>query len=261
VIGPPDLAALESLVASDEIGDRAFAAGALLLARRSEHRDAIERLTQRLRDTARRHHAGLQDRIRSSTVDRLALATRLLCAPAEVRDHLAEEILDIAYPPVEESEDGTPDADTLDAPSGVPEILFAVERSGLAPGKTFVDLGSGAGKVVLLVAILTGATAIGMESDPRRLAEALRAAAWLGLDGVRFVGADIRRDPLPAADVYYMHIPFAGSAEVVGRLEAMAAARKVRLFSQALDLEKFPWLARPGGERTGSYWLEMYEGR
>jgi SAM-dependent methyltransferase len=252
VTGEPDLAALEPLVTSADIRDRAFAAGALLLARRAENRDAVARLRARLHETARNQHAELQDRIRRGTLDRRAFASMLAEAPAEVRDHLAEEILDIAYPP----EGALPAADVLDAPSGVAEILFAVEQAGLDREKTFVDLGSGAGKVVLLVAILTGATSIGMELDPRLLGEASRAAGWLGLSSARFVAGDIRQAPLPMADVYYMHIPFAGSEEVVDRLAAVAAHRKIRLLSQAIDLRRFPWLAARG---TGRYWLEVYE--
>jgi SAM-dependent methyltransferase len=258
----PDLASLEPLVASDDVHDRAFAAGVLLLSRRpkdrDENRDEVARLYASLRRTARSRHAEIQDRIRAGTVDRAALVARLVEAPAEVRNHLAEEILDIAYPATPDLDSPPPAAGVLDAPSGVSEIFFAVERSGLGAAGTFVDLGSGAGKVVLLAAILTGATAIGLETDPRLLSEARRAAAWLGLDRARFVAGDIRNAPLPAADVYYMHIPFAGSADVVARLEAIAATRKIRLFSQALDLARFPWLTRQG---AGSYWLEMYEGR
>ena len=250
----PDLASLERLVESEDVRDRAFVAGALLLSRRPENRDDVARLYARVHRTARQQHAEIQARIRAGTVDRAGLAARLREAPADIQNHLAEEILDVAYPPL----DAPPAAaGVLDAPSGVPEILFAVEEGGLDPASTFVDLGSGAGKVVLLVAILTGATATGIEMAPELLDEARRASAWLGLDRARFVGGDLRAAALPAADVYYMHIPFAGSADVIGRLETVAATRKIRLFSQALDLARFPWLTRKG---AGSYWLEMYEG-
>src|SRR6185437_7809419 len=128
-----------------DVRDRAFAASALLLARRPENREEVARLYARVHETARSRHARIQGRIRAGTVDRAALVAELLDAPAEIRNHLAEEILDIAYPPLDDAP--PPAAGVLDAPSGVSEILFAIERAGLDAASTFVDLGSGAGKV------------------------------------------------------------------------------------------------------------------
>jgi hypothetical protein len=252
---PPTLDAIEQLAMSADIGDRAFAASVLSMRRRSEDSERVAALYERLHEGASGHHEEVRRRLRAGTLDRQALLARLLAAPLAIRDHLVEEILGIAYPPLLEPE-LPPDAIPY-CPSGLVEIQFMLERAGLGPGKTFVDLGSGLGKVVLLVALLTGARAYGMELDPHLVRRARAAAQALSLDGALFLEGDIRDAPLPAADVYYMYIPLTDSAAVVGRLAACAAERKVCLFSQALNLTHVPWLAP---SRASSHWLEMYEG-
>ncbi len=142
-------------------------------------------------------------------------------------------------------------------PSGLAEILFMLENANLGPGKTFVDLGSGLGKVVLMAALLTGARAYGVEIDSLALARARSVAQSLRDDNAHFIEGDIRDVALPPADVYYMYIPLSHSTALVERLRVLAAERSIVLSSQALDLTHLPWL-RPGN--AASYWLEMYEG-
>jgi precorrin-6B methylase 2 len=134
--------------------------------------------------------------------------------------------------------------------------VFALEQTRLGAGSAWVDLGAGHGKVVLLVALLSGARALGIELDARAVASAQAAAAALNLHNAGFVQGDVRTAPLPDADVYYMFMPFLGSAELVARLEPVARRRKLRLLCQTLDTSGLPWL-RATGHR--SYWLESYE--
>ena len=62
-----------------------------------------------------------------------------------------------------------------------------------------MDLGSGLGKVALLVALLTGARAYGVEIDPCLVSRARAAARSLDLQSAEFIEGDIRRDLLPPA--------------------------------------------------------------
>jgi hypothetical protein len=250
----PDLHALETLATSESLPDRAFAASELRRRADSGGDNAVRALYERVRATAARVHAPVRDRIRSGGFDRRALDGALSDAAREHRDHLLEEILGIAYPPLDAG--GRAGEVVLDATSGVDEILFMIEHSGLGPGKKLVDLGAGAGKVVLLTATLTGATAEGLEIDSPLVAHANAAAAALGLGNrARFGLVDIRDAELPRAEVYYMYIPLIGAASLVTRLEPTARERRFVLFCQALDLARFPWLRRTG---HASYWLEMY---
>ena len=152
----PSLAELERLAESAEISDRAFAASVLRLHGRPDDRRAA--VYDRIRETALRAHERIRAKLRTRSLDREAFLAEVEAAPIALRDHLVEEILGIAYPPL----DPTPlPSDLVDyAPSGLAEIAFMLERAGLGPGATFVDLGAGLGKVVLLVALLTGAHAV-----------------------------------------------------------------------------------------------------
>jgi SAM-dependent methyltransferase len=248
------LSSLERLAASAEIRDRAFAAGALGLAREAVEPELVRRLYARIDETARREHAAIRARIRSGGMSSDALLAMLTHTPLDIRDHLVEEILGIAYPPL----DRAPAEREVnrDFTSSLQEILFVIEHSRLGPDSSFVDLGAGLGKVVLLVALLTGAHSWGLELDSQLVAGARSAARSLGLERAQFLQADIRDAPLPPADAYYLFIPFLGSAAVAERLAPIAAQRRLVLFSQALDLAAVPWLRATGAR---SYWLEMYE--
>jgi SAM-dependent methyltransferase len=251
---PPGFEVLEELVMSADIRDRAYAASVMSLGSRTADRERVAILFQRLRDRGRDHHTEVRRRIHDGTLDRRAFLARLRETSLETRDHLIEEILDIAYVP--QLDAALPPKAFTYCPSGLAEILFMLENAGLGPGKTFVDLGAGLGKVVLLVALLTGARAYGVEIDPHLVRHAHAAARSLRLDDAHFIEGDIRRAPLPSADVYYMYIPLAHPASVVGRLPTSAANERVLVFAQAMDLTHLPWLRR---SRASSYWLEMYE--
>jgi protein-L-isoaspartate O-methyltransferase len=245
----PTLQELESLAESPDIRDRAFVASALVLQRNTVEAWRIARVYERIRTTARTEHAELQASIRRGELDAAALERRLTAVAPELRDHFIEELLDVAYPPLAHDV-------TRNSPSGLAEVRFMLEHGRLAPGRALVDLGSGLGKVVLLTALLTGARACGIELDSRLVEHARAAAAHLRLDRAQFVVGDIREAPLPEADVYYLFIPFSGSAQVVERLAPIAARRPFLLFSQALELGQTPWLRATG---RACYWLQMYE--
>ena len=251
----PSLITLERLATSADIRDRAFAASALCLRRHAvADRAEIVAVYERIRETAALEHAEVRARIRSGTLDTRAFLAQLREAPPNIRDHLVEEVLGIAYPPLEDH--SLPHDASWYSPSGLSEILFTLERADLGPGKTFVDLGSGLGKVVLLVALLSGASAHGVELDPELAVQAQAAARSLNLDNAHFIAGDIRESPLPTADVYYMFIPLSRSADVASRIREFAGERRILLFSQTLDLKRLPWLR---SAKAASYWLEMYE--
>jgi len=250
---PAAWAALEELARSSDLGDRAIAASELRRQSGEDRQPEVDRLYGVVRETALREHRVVRGALEFGPASRHLLGERASQVPLELRDHLIEEILDVAYAPLETG--GASSELILDAPSRMAEILFAIDRGEPGPRRAFVDLGSGGGKVVLLVALLTGARAIGIERDGRLVAHAQRAARALGLTSASFVEGDLTRDPLPEGDIYYMFIPSVRSADIVARLAPAASARKIVLVSQALDLRRFPWLTPCG---AFSYCLEMY---
>lgn len=250
----PSLEELAQLADSGSLADRAFAASSLQLKAGSTPSREVSNIYERIRRAGFRAHAELRAKIASGAFDRASFLRQLEAQPLELRDHWVEEALGIAYPPLVPH--ALPRELVSYSPTGVTEVSFMLEQGDLGPGHVLVDLGSGLGKVVLLVALLAGVQAIGIELDSELVACARAAASALQLPGVSFIQGDLREVPLPPADVYYMFIPLARSADILPRLEPVARQRRFVLFSQELDLARAPWLRRTG---RGSYWLERFE--
>lgn len=187
-----------------------------------------------------------------------ALRAHFDALPPLERDHGVEEVLGIAYPPLEERE--MPREMIAYQPSGYDEIVHALDTTALGPEGRFVDVGSGMGKAVLLAALLSGAEAVGIERDPTLHDHARRAARDLSVERARFVNADASEAGLDDADVYFLYIPFTG-AVLEGFLARLLEARgrgtprRRHLCAGAIDVERHPSLAIAG---TPSSWMHVY---
>ena len=260
VTQPPSWEELEALVKSPALADRAFAAGALRL-RWWRDRDGGDKaraadLLATLREHSLAHHAEVRDRIRSQALRGEALRLLIDAVPEDLRDSWVEEVLDVTSPPMEEPvlERGL----VTYVPSGVAEIVHAVEAAKLGPAHTFVDLGSGMGKVVLLASLLSGARGLGIELDATLARSSRAAAASLALRDVQIVEEDARKADLSRGDVFFMYLPFTGAPfeAVMRRIEEVARRRRVVVCAVAIDVRRFGWL-RP--IETASSWMQVYE--
>jgi hypothetical protein len=252
--GGPSLDELGALARSAHLADRAFANGALRLhyARHPGERDATRAAYAAAREAAGQHHAPLRLALREG---RLRLRPALEALAPQDRDTWVEELLDLAHPPLDEAV--LPNELTPFVPSGVEELLFALDGAAPGPSDTVVDLGAGNGKVVLLAHLLTGARAHGIELDEALVAQGRDAAAALGLGGVTFDVADARTAALPEARVFYLYSPFKGAVldEVMARLEARAQERELVV---CCSPSAAPWLVAQPGERS---WCVVHRSR
>jgi hypothetical protein len=248
----PSWSELSRLVESASLEDRAFAAGELQL-RFSRDPDRARELYSALGRRSLEVHAEARARIRSGTLRGAALRALIEQTPAGLRDHFVEELLDVAYPPLEPQELSR-ELVTY-CPSGWTEIAHALDHTHPT---ALVDLGSGLGKVVLLTALLTNARAHGIELDPALVHHAQNAATSLDVATASFACTDARDAPLPDADVFYLYVPFTGAAltAVLTRLQAITDYRPIVVCSQALDTTRHPWLR---SRNTPSFWLEIYD--
>ncbi|MFO0738404.1 MAG: hypothetical protein U0270_21095 [Labilithrix sp.] len=240
---------LRALIEGGGVADRAFADGVIRM-----KRGELVTLHPLLVETAARVHGALRARI----VDGLRgdeLRSIFDAQPevdGEGRDHFVEEVLGIAYPPLEESTPGPEQIPYL--PSGYAEIVHAFDATGLRAGETFFDIGAGLGKAVMLAELLTGATAVGVELDAVLHAEATHAARALGLRSA-FTCGDARTAPWPArADVVFMYLPFTGTVleAVMVRVDALAPRF---VCAGTLDRARHPSLHVLGAPRS---WLQIY---
>jgi protein-L-isoaspartate O-methyltransferase len=205
-------------------------------------------------------HAELRARIAKGELRGRALREHFDAVPPLERDHFVEEVLGIAYPPLEEPA-LSPDLMTY-APSGYDEIVHAFDVSALGPADRFLDLGAGLGKVVMLAALLTGAKSTGIERDGVLCELGEVARRELGLGGVRLERGDARQVQSAEADVIFMYLPFSGEvlATVLARLltdpqRSAARARRRFLCTGPLALERYPGLALAGPSKS---WLNVY---
>ncbi|MFO7168266.1 MAG: class I SAM-dependent methyltransferase [Chloroflexota bacterium] len=112
-------------------------------------------------------------------------------------------------------------------------ILELVERAALAGDDIFYDLGSGLGHVPILVNLLSGAPARGVEIDPALCDYARARATELGLPGVTFIRADARAADYSEGTVFFMYTPFRGAMleAALEKLRRDTRGRAIRLFS------------------------------
>lgn len=93
-----------------------------------------------------------------------------------------------------------------------PTILLALEQLAPSPGSTFIDLGSGYGRVGLVLGLLrTDVQFIGYEYVGHRVQVAQAAADRSGLaEHVQFFEQDLSSPEfrIPEAEIYYMYDPF-----------------------------------------------------
>ncbi|HXN30460.1 MAG TPA: class I SAM-dependent methyltransferase [Polyangiaceae bacterium] len=182
----------------------------------------------------------------------------LASLPPSGRDAAIEEHFGIApsVPPA------TPPGEHLIGyhPSGVAAIVHALMAVPVSADDVFVDLGSGLGKVVLLAALLTGATARGIELQPALVERARESATRLGVNA-RFHVGDVREADLDDGTVFFLYAPFTGPvlAAAMDRLRAVAERRAIVVCALGIDLDRSaPWLVR---RAIHSFWLAIYDSR
>lgn len=129
-------------------------------------------------------------------------------------------------------------------------ILDLIESARPGPADFFCDVGSGLGQACLLVRLLTGARARGIEFEPAYAAYARDCASDLRLSGVEFPACDARAADYRAPTLLYLYTPFRGRMlkEVLDRMRRQCRA-DVRVFAYGPCLEEISgqdWL-RPAG--------------
>lgn len=110
-------------------------------------------------------------------------------------------------------------------------VLDMVQRAQLGSGDVFYDLGSGLGHVPIVVSLLSGARAVGIEVDPGLCAYARRCATALSVNTVEFRNEDARTAAFAGGTVFFLYTPFRGTMlrTVLDRLHMEAEQRPIRI--------------------------------
>lgn len=134
-------------------------------------------------------------------------------------------------------------------------ILQLLARADIQRDDVVFDLGSGLGWVVVLVALLREARAVGIEYEPAFVDYARSCAQALNLSRARFVHADAREASVTEATVFFLYTPFRGQMlqQVLERLRVEAGARAIRLCTYGpctAEVARADWLGLRAGDPT-----------
>lgn len=117
-------------------------------------------------------------------------------------------------------------------------LLLALRYLRIPSGTRFVDLGSGFGRVGLVVGLLRpDITFTGFEIVSQRADMATAASEWLGMKAhVSFITQDLSAPDfaIPEAETYYLYDPFNESTytHVLTQLNVIAAKRKINVITK-----------------------------
>jgi hypothetical protein len=262
-----DLGPLHTLARTGDGRDRAYVDAMIRMqwARTQDdgERAALQELHRVVNESARHAHRVVRAAIANGTLRGPLLRRRFEDAPMLERDHFVEEVLGIAYPPLDET--AVAQEVVGYAPSGYDEIVHALDVTKLGPSERFLDIGSGTGKAVLLAALLTGAASTGIEREAPLNDVAVDAARELRLEHVRFTRGDAREIALDDVDVFFMYLPFTGAPleTMMSRISETVARRSPNaprpfLCAGALDAGRWPELVSAGPAKS---WLHVYSWR
>lgn len=112
-------------------------------------------------------------------------------------------------------------------------ILALIENAGLKEDDVFFDLGSGLGHVTILVNLITGIKAIGIEYEPAYCNYANACVLALNLNDIKFIHADARNANYDEGTVFFMYTPFTGGIlqDVLNKLSEQSQKRLIRIFT------------------------------
>ncbi len=194
-----------------------------------------------LRDLAQRAHA--------------ELASGALRGPA-----MAALLAAVPFLEHEESTDDAPDLPRGAVPylpCAVEDILDLVRSAPVHAEDELVDIGSGLGRVAILVHLLTGARTRGIEIQEQLVWSARARCEELALDRVSFVHANAAEIVLDGS-IFFLYAPCNGAmlTSVLGRLEEAARRRPVVVAAVGLEFRDVPWL-RPRPSTSVS--LALYD--
>jgi hypothetical protein len=128
-------------------------------------------------------------------------------------------------------------------------VLEMVEKADFRQDDVFYDIGSGLGHVSILVHLLSGVRAKGVEVEPAYCHYARRCARGLNLSQVEFINVDAREADYSDGTIFFLYTPFEGRMleRVLEKLEDESRKRRIRLYTYGpctLQVTRQRWLER-----------------
>ena len=175
-----------------------------------------------------------------------------MSVPPNARDAWLDLVLGLAELPADGPE--LPRGCVPYLPCPVDALLRVVDHTPVRASDVFVDIGSGLGRATLLVHLLTGAEAIGLEIQTELAVAARDVAARLSLERVPCIRGDAAAltSLVSVGTVFFLYCPFGGEhlEKVLQQLESIARTRMLRVCCVDMPLPARDWL-EPYGEMFG----------
>lgn len=142
-------------------------------------------------------------------------------------------------------------------------VLAMVDDAQIGPEDVFYDLGAGLGHIAILVHLLTGAQARGVEIEPAFCAYARASAEELRLSAVRFIAADARQADYGEGTVFFLFTPFRGAmlCAVLGRLQEQTTRHTIRVCTYGTcthEVAKAQWLQVQHADMVHDFRLAVF---
>ena len=143
-------------------------------------------------------------------------------------------------------------------------VLELIESASLKKEDVFYDVGSGLGQVSILVNLLSGVRAKGVEFEPAYCDYARRCAKELNLSRVEFINADAREVDYSDGTVFFMYTPFEGRLlqEVLEKLKSESRKRKIGVCTYGPctpQVSRQSWLERVDPNGNSIHKLAVFE--
>ena len=143
-------------------------------------------------------------------------------------------------------------------------VLDLLDHVSLQPQDVFVDLGSGLGNVAILVNLLSGVRAIGVEREPVYTHYAQQVAKAFSADRVTFDTRDARNANLNTGTVFYLFTPFVSSVleYVMERIRHVAHYHPIRICSFGPctpQIGRLAWLHNTNGDPEHEFKLAIFQ--
>jgi hypothetical protein len=194
----------------------------------------------------------LRQRIQDGVHDRLAFRAALLAVPFDSRDEWLDRVLGLGAPPDDGPE--LPRGCVPYLPCRVDALIEVVDCAQVGPTDVFVDVGSGVGRAMAFVHLVSGAAAIGIEIQSG-LVHAARDVARAVSSTISNVHGDAVQltGRMLVGSVFFLYCPFTGERlrQVVAELQAIAQTKPIRVCCVDLTLPACEWLtADPTASRS-----------
>lgn len=143
-------------------------------------------------------------------------------------------------------------------------ILELVGKMSITPDAVFYDLGSGLGQVCILVNLLIGVRAKGIEFEPAYCEYARKCAHGLNLSHVEIINGNARAADFSDGTHFFMYTPFRGTLlkQVLRKLRHEGEKRKISIYTYGpctLDVSKQTWLRRVDQNPNTEHSLATFE--